>query len=533
MAKIRTALISVSDKSGIAEFSRRLTGLGVSIMSTRGTARLLRENGIAVEDVEDYTGFPEMLDGRIKTLHPKVHAGLLARREAAHLKELEEMGIRPIDMVVVNLYPFIDVIAEPGVDLMRAIENIDIGGSTLIRAAAKNYTHVAVLTNPGLYESIASELERSGGNLSAQTHVDLGIEAFRHTAHYDNAIAGYLADIEGQHKTGPERMTLEFVKKQELRYGENPHQGAAFYVQEHVEEGCAGTAVQLAGPELSFNNILDMNSGVELVKEFERPAAFLLKHTNPCGGGLADSLRAAYEKAYFGDPVSAFGGVAALNRPLDLETATAIIEVRAELGGKRAPYFIEVLAAPGFDPEALKLLRDKVDWWERTRILKVAPLARSAVDRSAKDMRRVVGGMLVQDRDLLGFDPARVTVVTRLSPTPEQMADLGFAWLCCKHVKSNAIVLAKDETLVGVGAGQMSRVDATADAIRKAGMRAEGAALASDAFFPFPDSVEAAAAVGVRAVIQPGGSKGDAAVVAAADRLGIAMVTTGARHFRH
>jgi len=533
VAKIRTALISVSDKSGIAEFGRRLTAMGVSIMSTRGTARLLRESSVEVEDVADYTGFPEMLDGRIKTLHPKVHAGLLARRDAAHLKELEEFGIRPIDMVVVNLYPFVDVISEPGVDLRRAIENIDIGGSTLIRAAAKNYTHVAVLTNPGLYDKIATEMEQNGGCLSAQTHVDLGVEVFRHTAHYDNAISEYLADIEGQRRTGPDRLSLEFVKKQDLRYGENPHQKAAFYVQEHVKEPCAGTARRIAGPELSFNNILDLNAGIELVKEFDRPAAFILKHTNPCGGGIADSPRAAYEKAYFGDPVSAFGGVAVLNRPLDVETAAAVAEMRAELEGRPAPYFIEVLLAPAFDRDALKLLHDQVDWAERTRIVEVGPLGPGSIDRTAKDMRRVIGGMLVQDRDLLGFEPEKITVVTKLAPTERQMADLKFAWLCCKHVKSNAIVLAKDEMLVGVGAGQMSRVDATMDAVRKAGERAKDAVLASDAFFPFPDSLEMAATAGVKAIIQPGGSKGDAAVVKAADRLGIAMVTTGTRHFRH
>lgn len=533
MAKIRTALISVSDKSGIAEFGRTLTALGVSILSTRGTARLLRESGVEVQDVEDYTGFPEMLDGRIKTLHPKVHAGLLARRDTAHLKELEDFGIRPIDMVVVNLYPFIDVISEPGADLLRAIENIDIGGSTLIRAAAKNYTHVAVLTNPGLYGRIAAEMKQNDGCLSAQTHVDLGVEAFRHTAHYDNAISEYLAEIEGLRGAGPERLSLDLVKKQDLRYGENPHQKAAFYVQEHVKEPCAGTARQIAGPELSFNNILDLNAGIELVKEFDRPAAFILKHTNPCGGGVADSPRAAYEKAYFGDPVSAFGGVAVLNRPLDAETAAAIAETRAKHAGKPAPYFIEVLLAPGFDRDALKLLHDRVDWAERTRMLELGPLAGSFKDRTAKDMRRVIGGMLVQDRDLLGFEPDKITVVTKLAPTAPQMADLRFAWLCCKHVKSNAIVLAKDEMLVGVGAGQMSRVDATMDAIRKAGARAKDAVLASDAFFPFPDSVEAAAAAGVKAVVQPGGSKGDSAVVKAADRLGVAMITTGTRHFRH
>ena len=534
MAKIETALISVSDKAGVAAFARRLAALGVHIMSTKGTARLLRERGIEVQDVSDYTGFPEILDGRIKTLHPKVHAGLLARREKdSHLRELEEHGIRPIDMVVVNLYPFVDVIARPGVELTQAIENIDVGGSTLVRAAAKNYRHVAVVTNPSMYDAVALEMERNGGCLSEQTHLGLGVEAFRHTAHYDNAIARYLSGIEGELRAGPERLALEFVKKQELRYGENPHQGAAFYVEERVEEPCAGTAEQVGGPELSFNNILDMNAGVELIKEFDQPAAVIIKHTNPCGAGTASSLRQAYEKAYFGDPVSAFGCVAVLNRPLDARTATAIAQVRARVEGKPAPYFVEVLVAPDFDAEALDLLRGKVDWAERMRVLKTGPLSWSLVDEKARDMRRVIGGLLVQDRDLLGFHPDALTVATRRAPTEAEMADLKFAWLCCKHVKSNAVVLAKDAALVGVGAGQMSRVDATTVALRKAGERAQESVLASDAFFPFPDSVEAAAEAGVRAVIQPGGSKADAAVIEAADRLGLAMVLTGTRHFRH
>lgn len=535
MAKMQTALISVSDKTGLAEFAKRLAALGVGILSTGGTGRLLQEHGIEVQDVAEYTGFPEILDGLVKTLHPKVHGGLLARRERdTHLFELEEHGIQPIDMVVVNLYPFVAVIKEPGVELTRAVENIDIGGPSMIRAAAKNYTHVSVVTNPEMYDAVAEELEQNDGCLSQETHFALALEAFRHTAHYDTVIAQYLAGIAGEHAKGPERLTLEFVKKQELRYGENPQQTAVFYVEEGLDEPCAGTAEQVGGPELSFNNILDINAGIELVKEFDRPAAVLLKHTNPCGAGTADSLRDAYEKAYFGDPVSAFGCAVVLNRPLDVHTALAIAEVRATLGGGRsAPYFVESLVAPELDPEALALLRQKADWAERTRFLKTGPLNWRSVDETAKDMRRVTGGLLVQDRDLLGFDRDGLRVATEAAPTEEQMADLEFAWLCCKHVKSNAIVLAREEALVGVGAGQMSRVDATVIALRKAGERAGGAALASDAFFPFPDSLEAAAEAGVKAVIQPGGSKGDAAVIEAANRLGIAMVMTGTRHFRH
>ncbi|MHC5034394.1 MAG: bifunctional phosphoribosylaminoimidazolecarboxamide formyltransferase/IMP cyclohydrolase [Planctomycetota bacterium] len=534
MAKIDRAVISVSDKTGVVEFAQRLAALGVSIVSTGGTARLLRESDVEVQDVADYTGFPEILDGRVKTLHPKVHGGLLAERgRDTHILEMKEHGIEPIDMVVVNLYPFVDVISEPGVGLVQAIENIDIGGPTMVRGAAKNYTHVAVVTNPGMYDSIAEELEQNGGCLSQETHFDLAVEAFRHTAHYDNAIAEYLSGIEGEHTTGPERLALEFVKKQDLRYGENPQQTAAFYVEEHVEEPCVGTAEQIAGPELSFNNILDVNAGIELAKEFDRPAAVVLKHTNPCGAATADSLRVAYERAYFGDPVSAFGCAVVLNRPLDAGTAEAIARVRAEIGGESAPYFVESLVAPDFEPGALDVLNQMAAWAERTRVLKTGLLDSGSVDEGAKDIRRVIGGLLVQDRDLLGFDSEGIRVVTEIAPTETQLADLAFAWLCCKHVKSNAIVLARDESLVGVGAGQMSRVDATVIAVRKAGERAEGAVLASDAFFPFPDSVEAAASAGVTAVIQPGGSKGDAAVIEAANRQGIAMVLTGARHFRH
>ncbi|MHC4788786.1 MAG: bifunctional phosphoribosylaminoimidazolecarboxamide formyltransferase/IMP cyclohydrolase, partial [Planctomycetota bacterium] len=491
MAKIETALMSVSDKSGLAEFGRRLAALGVSIISTGGTARLLREHGIEVQDVADYTGFPEILDGWVKTLHPKVHGGLLAQRNRdTHIFELAQHGIQTIDMVVVNLYPFVDVISEPGIEVLQAVENIDVGGPSLVRAAAKNYTHVAVVTNPRMYETVAEELERSDCSLSQETHFDLAVEAFRHTAHYDTAIAGYLEGLEAEHKKGPERLILEFVKKQALRYGENPQQTADFFVEENAEEGCVATAEQVAGPELSFNNILDANAGIELAREFDRPAAVLIKHTNPCGAATAESLRAAYEKAYRGDPLGAFGCVVALNRPLDVHTATAIAGVRAEVDGRPAPFFVEVLAAPDFDGEALEVLRAEVDWADRTCILKTGPLSWCSIDESARDMRRVVGGLLVQDRDLLGFDREGAKVVTELAPTEQQMADLEFACLCCKHVRSNAIVLARDQMLVGVGAGQMSRLDAALIALRKAGDRAEGAVMASDAFFPFPDSIE-------------------------------------------
>ena len=534
MSKINTALISVSDKTGLPGFARRLSALGVRILSTGGTARLLRDNGVQVTEVSDYTGFPEILDGRVKTLHPKVHGGLLARRDKAeHLRQLKQHGIQTIDMVVVNLYPFEQTIARPDVELMEAIENIDIGGPSMIRSAAKNYTHVAVVTNPATYNEIADELERLGGSLSQKTHYCLALAAFQHTAHYDAAICNYLAGIGQEPGKHCNVLVLELRKKQELRYGENPHQKAAFYVEPKVTEPCVASARQIAGPELSFNNILDLNGALELVKEFDGPAAACIKHTNPCGAGIADSIHEAYRKAYLGDPVSAFGCIVALNRPFDVRVAELVAEFRAQVEGKPAPYFVEAIVAPAFDQDALDLLLARVEWAGRARLLETGGLRRSAMDATARDIRRVVGGMLVQDRDLAVFDEGAFRTVTRVKPTPQQMADLQFAWLCCKHVKSNAIVLAADGMLVGVGAGQMSRVDATMIAARKAGNGAKGSVMASDAFFPFPDSVEQAAAAGVRAIIQPGGSKADEKVIEAADRLGIAMVLTGMRHFKH
>ena len=534
MAKVTTALISVSDKAGLPEFARRLAALGIGILSTGGTARLLRENGVEVRDVSDYTGFPEIMDGRVKTLHPKVHGGLLAMRDnEQHLRQMKEHGIQPIDMVVVNLYPFEKTIANPDVELEEAIENIDIGGPTMLRSAAKNYAHVAVLTNPERYDEIATELEQNGGALSDETRFNLTLEAFRHTAHYDAAISRYLGKIVQEPGTHLDVLTMELEKKQELRYGENPHQSAAFYVERGVTEPCVSTAEQIGGSALSFNNILDTNAALEIVKDFQEPAAAVIKHTNPCGAGVADTIHEAYGKAYLGDPVSAFGCIVALNRPFDARVAEAVAGQRAEIDGKPAPYFIEVIVAPEFDEDALKLFNKRVNWAERTRLLKVGELDATAVDASAQDMRRVIGGMLLQERDLLGLDESALKTVTDNAPTPEQMADLKFAWICCKHVKSNAIVLAKGGMLVGTGAGQMSRVDAALVAVRKAAGRSEGSVLASDAFFPFPDAIEAAAKAGVKAIIQPGGAKGDKDVIKTADRLGIAMVLTGARHFRH
>ena len=534
MTHVKTALVSCSDKTGLAGFVARLQALQIEILSTGGTARLLRDNGLEVVDVSEYTGFPEILDGRVKTLHPKVHAGLLALREKEeHRRQMLEHGIRAIDMVVVNLYPFEQTVAMPGVALAAAIENIDIGGPTMIRSAAKNYTHVAVVTSPLDYDAIAQELEQGGGSLSEQTHFRLALKAFQHTARYDRAIVQYLSKLGEEPETYPDTLSLEFRKRQQLRYGENPHQCAAFYVEPATAEPCMGSAEQVGGGGLSFNNILDANAALELVKEFHRPAAVTVKHTNPCGAAVAESLHEAYRNAYLGDPVSAFGCVVALNRPLDVPTAREIAEFRAASDAGAASYFVEVIVAPQIEAEAMNLICQKTSWGQRTRFLKVGELATSPADERGADMRRVVGGLLVQERDRMGFDEGSATVVTDVAPTAEQMADLGFAWLCCKHVKSNAIVLARGGMIVGVGAGQMSRLDSCLIAVRKAGDRAKGAVLASDAFFPFPDAVEEAARAGVKAIIQPGGSKKDDLVVQAANERGIAMVCTGVRHFRH
>ena len=535
MAKVKTALISVSDKTGLDDFTGRLDGLGIKILSTGGTARLLRENGIAVTDVSEYTGFPEILGGRVKSLHPKIHGALLALRDdEEHRRQMEQHGIQPIDMVVVNLYPFEETIAKPGVELMEAVENIDIGGPTMIRSAAKNYMNVAVLTGPDQYQQVASELEANGSSLDSETLYKLAVEAFRHTAHYDTAISGYLGGIGGGDDSAfGDTMLLEMKLRQGLKYGENPHQKAAFYVEKGFVEPCAGNAVQVAGPELSFNNILDINAALELVKEFSRPAAVCIKHTNPCGAGVAGDIAEAYRRAYLGDPLSAFGCIVAINRPFSVELAELIADFRAEEDGKKLPYFVEAVIAPSIEEGAVEHLLSAAQWAERTRILECGEFGPDSHDASSKDMRRVVGGMLVQDRDMVTIDESALKVVTENKPTEQQMADLQFAWICCKHVKSNAITIVGDGMLAGAGAGQMSRVDATVAAVRKAGARAQGAVLASDAFFPFPDALETAAEAGIKAVMQPGGSKGDDAVIEAANRLGIAMVLTGCRHFRH
>lgn len=541
MAKINRALISVYDKEGILGFATGLRRLGVELISSGGTARLLREGGLGVTEVSEYTGFPEVMDGRVKTLHPKIHGGLLAVRDnPSHLKEMKELGILPIDMVVVNLYPFEKAVARKA-PLEEIVENIDVGGPAMIRAAAKNYKHVAVVVEPRQYEKVLSELEKNRGELSEDICLELAREAFRRTSQYDRAIADFFSVASGlltrsKNQTNqetclypgppfPSRLTLEFAKKQDLRYGENPHQSAAFYVEEKLES-TSGLGIanhkQLSGKELSFNNILDLDAALELVREFEKPAAVIIKHTNPCGAGCASTLVEALRRAYSGDPVSAFGCVIGFNREVDKETAEEII----------APgHFVEAVVAPSFSPEALEALKTRKKWGQEVRLLEVGPLSRPA---PSWDMKRVAGGLLVQTRDIGNLDSASTgKVVTAKGPAKEEVQDMKFAWTIAKHVKSNAIVLAKEETVIGVGAGQMSRVDAVEIALKKAGPRAAGAVLASDAFFPFRDGVDIAARAGVKAIIQPGGSTKDEEVIKAAEEHGLAMVFTGCRHFRH
>jgi len=533
VVRIETALISCSDKAGLPEFAARLVRMGVKLLSTGGTARLLRESGLQVEDVADYTGFPEILDGRVKTLHPKVHAGLLAHREeAAHVRQMEELGIRPIDMVVVNLYPFVDVISRPNVELTNAIDNIDIGGSTMIRAAAKNHSHVAVVTNPRLYDRIADEMEDNDGSLSGETRFSLAVEAFRHTAHYDTSIARYLAGIEAEHRAGPERITLEFVKKQRLEHGENPHQSAAFFVQEHLAEPCVGNMEHVSGPPLSYSSVLDANVGIELAKEFDRPVAVLTRVANPWGVGTGSSLVEAFERASRGAVPGPAAYTIVLNRPLDVCTAEAIVRTCARVGAGEGCCLVDSLVATGFDADALDLVRRQVASADRMRVLQARPLSLSDVDEAARDGHQVRGGMVAQSRDLLGFDAKSVEIVTSTAPTDGQMEDLRLAWLCCKYVRSSGAVLAKEQALVAVGSGQATCADSVRLALSGAGDSAGGCALAVDGPMSQVSTVELAAESGIAAVIHAGGD-GTQAVADAADRLGIAVVVTRTSHLRH
>ncbi|UCH53585.1 MAG: bifunctional phosphoribosylaminoimidazolecarboxamide formyltransferase/IMP cyclohydrolase [Pseudomonadota bacterium] len=522
MANIKRALISVSDKSGIVEFARALAARGVEILSTGGTARLLGQNGIVVIEVADYTGFPEMLDGRVKTLHPKIHGGLLGRRDLPeHVAAMQAHGISPIDLLVVNLYPFEQTVAKTDCTLEDAIENIDIGGPAMLRAAAKNHGSVAVVVDSSDYPRILDELERNAGMLRPATRFALAVKVFEHTARYDGAIANYLgtAQDDGARERFPRSLSMQFRKAQAMRYGENPHQQAAFYVEHGATEASVATARQLQGKELSFNNIADTDAALECVKQFdESPACVIVKHANPCGVALGGSLREAYERAYATDPESAFGGIIAFNGELDSDTAKLIVERQ----------FVEVIIAPTVSAAASAAVAAK----KNVRLLECGRWPKQAAARV--DYKRVNGGILVQDSDLALH--AELKVVTEKQPSPEQMSDLLFTWRVCKFVKSNAIVYGKDKMTIGVGAGQMSRVNSARIAAIKAeqaGLKVSGAVMASDAFFPFRDGIDQAAAAGIAAVIQPGGSMRDEDVIAAANEHGMAMVFTGMRHFRH
>jgi len=522
MPKIERVLVSVTDKSGVVDFIKGVAGMGAEIISTGGTAKTLRESGVKVVDISDFTGFPEMMDGRLKTLHPKVHGGMLALRDnPEHLKAMQAHGIKPIDMLVVNLYRFEDTVAK-GAPLHEAIENIDIGGPAMIRAASKNYPFVSVVTDPQDYQDILSEMRASGGEVSAKTNFNLARKAFSLTARYDAAISNYLQGIDVEDGMFPLTYTVQYQRRQTLRYGENPHQKAAFYSDTRVDQPSIATAEQLWGKELSYNNIMDSDAALDLIMEFNEPACVILKHANPCGAALGETLEEAYRKAFAVDTTSAFGGIVGLNRTVDAATAKAIGDV-----------FTEVVIAPAYTEEALAILTQK----KNVRLLRVPGIADGVHAKQPLFFsRRVTGGLLLQDRDLGSVDLTKAQVVTKRAPSPDEMAALDFAWKIVKYVKSNAVVYAKKDQLIGVGAGQMSRVDSSRLAIIKAGnagLSTRGSVVASDAFFPFRDGIDEAAGAGATAVVQPGGSVRDAEVIQAADEHNMAMIFTGMRHFRH
>jgi phosphoribosylaminoimidazolecarboxamide formyltransferase/IMP cyclohydrolase len=520
--QVRRALISVSDKTGIVELAEGLVELGVEIVSTGGTARALAEVGVAVRAIEDFTGFPEMMDGRVKTLHPRLYAGLLAvRSDSSHLAAAAEHAIEPVDLVCVNLYPFEQTLARGDASDAEIVENVDIGGPTMIRAAAKNHAYAAVLVDPADYTPVLTELRESGGRLSMVTRERLAGKAYATTARYDAAISGWFA--QRAEEDFPAQRSYAYEKVAELRYGENPHQRAAYYAQVGAPTHLLAGVNQLHGKELSFNNLLDLSSARELVEDFSEPVCAIVKHNNPCGCALGRDARAAYERAFACDPLSAFGGVIALNRPVDLACAQAISD-----------QFVEVLLAPGFEPEALELLTQK----KNVRLLELPAWPEPAGGLEAKP---VIGGLLVQDRDEVAETAEQMSVMGAEQPSEAEWEDMRFAWQVCRHVRSNAIVIVREGATIGIGAGQMSRVDAVRIAIEKAhaGQGEDGrdlltgSSLASDAFFPFADGPQLAIDAGVRAIIQPGGSVRDEEVVAAVDAGGVAMVATGVRHFRH
>ena len=520
---IQSALISVSDKTGLVEFAKELAAMNVSILSTGGTAELLKKNGIAVTEVADYTGFPEMMDGRVKTLHPKVHGGILARRDmASHMDAIAKHGINTIDMVVVNLYPFQQTVAKADCTLEDAIENIDIGGPAMLRSAAKNYRDVAVVCDPADYADIIAEMKKNDGSLSTDTKFELSKKTFSHTAQYDGAIANYMSSLKADkkhqnRKAYPEILNLQFEKVQDMRYGENPHQSAAFYREKDIEPGTLASYRQLQGKELSYNNISDADAAWECVKNFDEPACVIIKHANPCGVAVGKDLLDAYQKALQTDPEAAFGGIIAFNGELDARTSEEVSKL-----------FVEVLIAPSFTEEAKSIFNRK----KNLRLLEIS----LGKNNNAFDMKRVGGGLLVQSPDIVDVIATDLKIVTKQQPTPQQMADMLFASKVVKFVKSNAIVFCGNGMALGIGAGQMSRVDAARTATMKAenaGMSLKGSVVASDAFIPFRDGLDIVANAGATAVIQPGGSVRDPEVIAAADEHGIAMVFTSIRHFRH
>jgi phosphoribosylaminoimidazolecarboxamide formyltransferase/IMP cyclohydrolase len=525
---VRRAILSVSDKRGLTELARALAEAGVELLASGGTRTALAAAGLKVTEVADYTGQPEILGGRVKTLHPRIHAGILARRNLPEdLQTLASHGIDTIDLVVVNLYPFEETVARPDASFEDAVENIDIGGPSLIRGAAKNHEHVAVLTDPDQYAAFLEEFRAVGGT-SRRTRTRLALEAYARTGAYDRAIADYFIRVTSPDRgepVFPTTLRLEYPLRQPLRYGENPHQQAALYVEPQATGRNLATSKTLHGKELSYNNLLDLDSALRLIRMFAGPAACILKHNNPCGAAVAEDLESAFERAYEGDPVSAFGGIVGLNRPVDRPTAERMC---------KPGRFLEAILAPGFEPEAIDWLTTKPTWKNSVRLIDLGgPIGPSDPVARGLDLRRIEGGLLAQSWDQLEADPAAGRVATGRAPTEAEVRDLGFAWRVCAMVKSNAIVVAKDGQLLGVGAGQMSRLDSVRIAVEKAGERARGAVLASDAFFPFRDGPDLAAAAGITAIIQPGGSKRDDETVAACNEHEMAMILTGRRHFRH
>ncbi|MGJ3354720.1 bifunctional phosphoribosylaminoimidazolecarboxamide formyltransferase/IMP cyclohydrolase [Providencia sp. Je.9.19] len=523
---IRRALLSVSDKTGVVEFAKALSHRGVELLSTGGTAKLLAESGLKVTEVSDYTGFPEMMDGRVKTLHPKIHGGILGRRGTDDAI-MQEHNIEPIDMVVVNLYPFAQTVAKPNCTLEDAVENIDIGGPTMVRSAAKNHKDVAIVVNSNDYQIVIDEMDNHDNSLNWSTRFDLAIKAFEHTAAYDSMIANYFGELVAPYygdttqPSGrfPRTLNLNFIKKQDMRYGENSHQDAAFYIEENPKEASIATATQIQGKALSYNNIADTDAALECVKSFDEAACVIVKHANPCGVAIGNNIFTAYDRAFKTDPTSAFGGIIAFNRPLDKNTAQAIVDRQ----------FVEVIIAPSVDQDALPILETK----QNVRVLICGKWEKPI---TGLDFKRANGGLLVQDRDLGMVKEDELRVVTKRQPTEREMKDALFCWKVAKFVKSNAIVYSKNDMTIGIGAGQMSRVYSAKIAGIKAadeGLEVAGCAMASDAFFPFRDGIDAAAAVGVTCVIQPGGSIRDNEVIDAANEHGIAMIFTNMRHFRH